>query len=175
MAPHTQAKILRLIQEGCFERVGGNETISVNVRILAATNQDLDTLIAQGQFRKDLYYRLSGVTIPLPPLRERPEDIPELAHYFLFRYNRQLGTSVQSISPEVLELLQSYRWPGNVRELQNVIRQTLIGSAGSTIVRGVSPSRIARPGQPRKPRILSRLSRCRIPTGRHSTRTSRTG
>ena len=100
MAPHTQAKILRLIQEGCFERVGGSESISVDVRILAATNQDLDTLIAEGRFRKDLYYRLSGVTIPLPPLRERREDIAELAHYFLFRYNRQLGTSVQSISPE---------------------------------------------------------------------------
>ena len=140
MAPHTQAKILRLIQEGCFERVGGNQTISVNVRILAATNQNLDTLIAQGKFRKDLYYRLSAITIPLPPLRERPEDIPELAHHFLFRYNRQLGTSVQSIAPEVLELLQSYRWPGNVRELQNVIRQTLIGSAGSTIVAEFLPA-----------------------------------
>ena len=140
MAPHTQAKILRLIQEGRFERVGGNQTISVNVRILAATNQNLDTLIAQGKFRNDLYYRLSAITIPLPPLRERPEDIPELAHYFLFRYNRQLGTSVQSISPEVLELLQSYRWPGNVRELQNVIRQTLIGSAGSTIVAEFLPA-----------------------------------
>ena len=88
MAPHTQAKILRLIQEGRFERLGGSESISVDVRILAATNQDLDTLIGDGRFRKDLYYRLSGVTIPLPPLRDRPEDIPELAHYFLFRYNR---------------------------------------------------------------------------------------
>jgi DNA-binding NtrC family response regulator len=142
MAPHTQAKILRLIQERCFERLGGNQSISVNVRILAATNQDLDALIAKGQFRKDLYYRLSGVTIPLPPLRERPEDIPELAHYFLFRYNRQLGTSVQSISPEVLELLQAYRWPGNVRELQNVIRRTLIGSAGSTIVAEFLPTEL---------------------------------
>ena len=142
MAPHTQAKILRLIQEGRFERIGGNQTISVNVRILAATNQNLDTLIAQGKFRKDLYYRLSAITIPLPPLRERPEDIPELAHYFLFRYNRQLGTSVQSIAPEVLELLQSYHWPGNVRELQNVIRQTLIGSAGSTIVAEFLPAEL---------------------------------
>ena len=95
MAPHTQAKILRLIQEGCLERLGGSESISVDVRILAATNQDLDSLIGDGRFRKDLYYRLSGVTIPLPPLRDRREDIPELAHYFLFRYNRQLGTSVQ--------------------------------------------------------------------------------
>ncbi len=134
MAPHTQAKILRLIQEGCLERVGGSESISVDVRILAATNQDLDSLIADGRFRKDLYYRLSGMTIPLPPLRDRREDIPELAHYLLFRYNRQLGTSVQSISPEAVELLQSYRWPGNVRELQNVLRQALIASAGPTIL-----------------------------------------
>ena len=142
MAPHTQAKILRLIQEGRFERVGGNQTISANVRILAATNQNLDTLIAEGRFRKDLYYRLSAITIPLPPLRERLEDIPELAHYFLFRYNRQLGTTVHSIAPEALEMLQSYRWPGNVRELQNVIRQTLIGSAGSTIVAEFLPAEL---------------------------------
>jgi two-component system nitrogen regulation response regulator GlnG len=134
MAPQTQAKILRLIQEGCFQRLGGSESISVDVRILAATNQDLDSLIREGRFRKDLYYRLSGVSIPLPPLRERREDIPELAHYFLFRFNRQLGTSMQSISPEALELLQSYRWPGNVRELQNVLRQALISSAGHTVL-----------------------------------------
>ena len=134
MAPHTQAKILRLIQEGRFERLGGNESISVDVRILAATNQDLDSLIGDGRFRKDLFYRLSGVTIPLPPLRERQEDIPELAHYFLFRFNRQLGTAVQSISPEAIELMQAHSWPGNVRELQNVLRQALIASAGTTIL-----------------------------------------
>jgi two-component system nitrogen regulation response regulator GlnG len=134
MAPQTQAKILRLIQEGCFQRLGGSASISVDVRILAATNQDLDSLIKEGRFRKDLYYRLSGVSIPLPPLRERREDIPELAHYFLFRFNRQLGTSMQSISQEALELLQSYCWPGNVRELQNVLRQALISSAGHTVL-----------------------------------------
>ncbi len=134
MAQHTQAKILRLLQEGRFERVGGNDGISVDVRIIAATNQDLDALINQGRFRKDLYYRLSGVTISLPPLRDRREDVAELAHYFLFRYNRQLGTSLQSISPEALELLQAYPWPGNVRELQNVIRQAVITAAGPTIL-----------------------------------------
>ncbi len=122
MAPGTQAKILRLLQEGHFQRLGGTESISADVRVIAATNQNLDALIEQGRFRKDLYYRLRGVTIHLPPLRERREDIPELAHYFLFRYNRQLGTSVQSISPEALEVLQRYDWPGNVRELQSVIR-----------------------------------------------------
>jgi DNA-binding NtrC family response regulator len=142
MAPHTQAKILRLIQEGCFERLGGSESISADVRILAATNHDLDASIRDGRFRKDLYYRLSGVAIPLPPLRDRQEDIPELAHYFLFRFNRQLGTAVQSISPEALELLQSYAWPGNVRELQNVLRQSLIGSAGATILPEFLPAEL---------------------------------
>jgi len=134
MSPHTQAKILRLLQEKRFERVGGNETISADVRILAATNQNLDALIEQGRFRKDLLYRLRGVTISLPPLRERREDIPELAHYFLYRFNRQLGTAVQSISPESLDVLQQYPWPGNVRELQSVIREALIVSAGPSIL-----------------------------------------
>lgn len=134
MAPHTQAKILRLLQEGCFERVGGSESVSVDVRIIAATNQDLSLLIEQGRFRKDLYYRLSGVTIALPPLRDRRDDIAELAHYFLFRFNRQLGASLQSISSEALELLQAYPWPGNVRELQNVIRQAILVAAGPTIL-----------------------------------------
>ena len=134
MAPPTQAKILRLLQDGTFERVGGNETISTDVRIIAATNQDLDALIERGEFRKDLYYRLRGVTIHLPPLREHREDIAELAYYFLFRYNRQLGTAVQSISPEALDLLEKHDWPGNVRELQSVVREALIVSAGSTIL-----------------------------------------
>lgn len=134
MAPHTQAKILRLLQEGCFERVGGNETIHVDVRVIAATNQELDALIEQGKFRKDLYYRLSGMTIALPPLRERREDIPELAHYFLFRFNRQMGTSLQSISPEALDLMQAYSWPGNVRELQNAVRQAIIVAIGPTVL-----------------------------------------
>ncbi len=134
MAPHTQAKILRLLQEGRFERLGGSESISVQVRILAATNQDLNVLIEQGRFRKDLFYRLRGVTIHLPPLRERREDIAELAHHFLYRVNHQLGTAVQSIAPEALDLLQAYSWPGNVRELQSVIREALIVSAGPTLL-----------------------------------------
>jgi two-component system nitrogen regulation response regulator GlnG len=134
MAPGIQAKILRLLQEGSFERLGGSEAITADVRVLAATNQDLDALIECGRFRKDLYYRLRGVTIHLPPLRERREDIAELAYYFLFRYNRQLGVGVQSISPEALELLEKYNWPGNVRELQSVIREALIISAGPTLI-----------------------------------------
>jgi two-component system nitrogen regulation response regulator GlnG len=100
---------------------------------LAATNQQLDVLIERGRFRKDLYYRLRGVTIHLPPLRDRREDIAELAHYFLFRHNRQLGAAAQSISQEAMALLEAYDWPGNVRELQSVIREALIVSAGPTI------------------------------------------
>jgi two-component system, NtrC family, nitrogen regulation response regulator GlnG len=134
MAPGTQAKILRLLQERSFERVGGSEAITADVRVIAATNQDLDLLIERGRFRKDLYYRLRGVTIRLPPLRERREDVAELAYYFLFRCNRELGTAVQAISSEALELLEKYDWPGNVRQLQSVIREALIISAGSTII-----------------------------------------
>lgn len=144
MSPGTQAKILRLVQEGRFERVGGSETLSADVRIIAATNQNLDTLIESGRFRTDLYYRLRGVTIHLPPLRERREDIAELAHYFLFRFNRQLGTSVQSISEAALDLLQRHDWPGNVRELQSVIRETLIVSAGPTILPDFLPAELRR-------------------------------
>ena len=134
MAPHTQAKVLRLIQEKRFERLGGNESIEADVRVIAATNQDLDALIEQGRFRVDLYYRLRDVTIELPPLRKRPEDIAELAHYFLFRNNRHFGTGVHSISAEALELLEKYPWPGNVRELQSSIREALLVAAGPTIV-----------------------------------------
>lgn len=130
----TQAKILRLLQDGQFQRVGGNETFTVDVRIIAATNQNLESMIDEGRFRRDLYYRLRGVTLHLPALRERLDDIPELAHYFLFRFNRQLGTAVQSISQDALDRLQSYRWPGNIRELQSVIRESLIVSTGPTLL-----------------------------------------
>src|SRR4029450_4791975 len=104
----TQAKMLRLLQDGQFQRVGGNETLTVDVRILAATNQDLEAMIEGNRFRRDLYYRVRGVTLHLPPLRERTDDIAELAHYFLFRLNRQLGTAVQTISNESLDLLQRH-------------------------------------------------------------------
>ena len=139
MALSTQAKILRLVQERCFERVGGSESIQSDVRIIAATNQPLDQMIEQGRFRRDLYYRLRGVTIPLPPLRERREDIPELAHHFLFRFNGEVGRSVHSIAPETLDLLTNYDWPGNVRELQNVIRSALIASSGTALLPSFLP------------------------------------
>jgi two-component system nitrogen regulation response regulator GlnG len=146
MAPHTQAKVLRLIQERRFERLGGNESIEADVRVIAATNQDLDALIEQGRFRVDLYYRLRDVTIELPPLRKRPEDIAEMAHYFLFRNNRHFGTGVHSISEEALALLERYAWPGNVRELQSAIREALLVAAGTTIVPDFLPTEVKLPG-----------------------------
>ncbi len=144
MAFATQAKMLRLLQDGSFQRVGGSEAIQCDVRLIAASNQNLEQLMEQGRFRKDLYYRLRGVTIHIPPLRERREDIPELAHYFLFRYNHQAGTAAQSISSEAMELLQGYAWPGNVRELQSVIRETLLASTGPTILPEFLPAEIHR-------------------------------
>ncbi|WP_373650200.1 sigma-54-dependent transcriptional regulator [Schlesneria sp. DSM 10557] len=142
MAPATQAKILRLLQDGCFERIGGNELVKSDVRILAATNHDLDQLIKQGRFRRDLNYRLRGVTITLPPLRERREDVAELAHHFLFRYAAEVGSPVQTISPETLDILTHYSWPGNVRELQNIIRGALISATGTVLSPAFLPAEI---------------------------------
>ncbi len=134
MAPPLQAKMLRVLQEQRFERIGSNETVQTQVRVLAATNYDLETLAAQGRFRKDLYYRLKGVTIRVPPLREHAEDVPELAHYFLFRFNRELGKDFRAFAPETLELFQSYPWPGNVRELQSVIREAMLRASGNVLL-----------------------------------------
>ncbi len=144
MPAHTQAKILRLLQEKRFERLGGNESITADVRIVAATNQNLDAMIEQGRFRTDLYYRLRGTTITLPPLRERREDIAELAHYFLFRHNRRLNTTAQSISQEAMELLENHDWPGNVRELQNTIHEALIATSGPSILPDFLPPELHR-------------------------------
>jgi len=128
----------------------------VDVRIIAATNQHLEAMIEQGKFRLDLYYRLRGVTIQLPRLCERREDIPELAHYFLFRINRELGTNVVSIAEETLERLLEYAWPGNVRELQSVIREALLRSAGPTLLPEFLPETVTSRGSldvplPRQP------------------------
>lgn len=146
MPAATQAKILRILQDGQFQRVGGNETLCVNVRIIAATNQNLEQMIDQGKFRRDLFYRLRGVTLHLPPLRDRRDDIPELAQYFMLRFNRQLGTAVQTIAPETLRRLQNYRWPGNIRELQSVIRESLIVSRGPTLLPEFLPVEIQETG-----------------------------
>lgn len=136
----TQAKILRVLQEQTFERVGGNELIRTDVRVLAATNRPLEPMMAAGLFRRDLYYRLSVVTLHLPPLRERKEDIPLLVEHFLQRFNRELGKEVWRVAPETLELLQGYSWPGNVRELQSVLKQALLQASGRVLVPDFLPA-----------------------------------
>jgi two-component system response regulator HydG len=118
--PQVQVKLLRAIQEQRIKPVGSNEEIGVNIRLVAATNRDLPRLVRDGRFREDLYYRINVMTISLPPLRDRRDDIPELADYFLARYAAKAGKPVPSLSPEALELLVRHDWPGNVRELENV-------------------------------------------------------
>jgi two-component system nitrogen regulation response regulator GlnG len=144
MAPPLQAKMLRALQEQRFERVGGSEVVQTRVRILAATNQDLERAVAEGRFRKDLYYRLNVVTIKIPPLRDRLDDVPELAHYFLFRFNRELNLHLRGFDPRALELLQSYPWPGNVRELQSAVKQAMLSAAGPILLPDFLPETIRR-------------------------------
>ncbi|MBW1721594.1 MAG: sigma-54-dependent Fis family transcriptional regulator [Deltaproteobacteria bacterium] len=135
MPSSIQAKILRLLQEKSIERLGGQETIPVDVRIIAATNRDLEKALVQGRFREDLYYRLKVVTIWLPPLREREGDIPLLTEYFLSRYAAEVGVDNPGITEEAMEILNTYSWPGNVRELANTIQKTLIFNRGAPICR----------------------------------------
>jgi len=139
MAPGTQAKLLRLLQEKQFERVGGNATIHSDIRVIAATNQDLESLAAIGRFRQDLFYRLNVLTIRIPPLRERIEDIPLLLEYFLGRMNRELDRHVRRVSPEAMELLKQHSWPGNVRELQSAVKYALVHTAGDTLTADCLP------------------------------------
>jgi DNA-binding NtrC family response regulator len=134
MAQALQAKMLRVLQEQRFERLGSNETVQTRVRVLAATNHDLEKRVAEGHFRKDLYYRLKGVTVRVPALREHLEDVPELAHYFLFRFNRELGKDFRGLAPETLERFQTYPWPGNVRELLSVIREAMLHASGQILL-----------------------------------------
>src|SRR5262252_8511802 len=133
MTPGTQVKLMRVLQERCVQRLGGKETIPVDVRVIAATHRDLETAIQNKQFREDLYYRLSVVVITLPPLRDRKEDIPELVHYFLQKHGAELGNEKPSIHPQALDFLEAHSWPGNVRELENVVRKALLLAQGYTI------------------------------------------
>jgi two-component system nitrogen regulation response regulator GlnG len=135
-----QAKMLRALQEQAFERVGGNETIRTDVRLIAATHRDLKAWSDEGRFRPDLYYRLSVFTIHLPPLRERGEDLPLLVQYYLRRSGRELGREVHEVAPEALERLRSYSWPGNVRELQSVLKQALLHAHGTTLLPNFLPA-----------------------------------
>lgn len=142
MTPLTQTKILRVLQERKFERVGGNEVIEADVRVIAATNQNLAERVAAQRFRSDLYYRLNVMGIKLPPLRERSDDLPLLANHFLRRCSRTLGKEVDRIAPEALDLLRRYPWPGNVRELQSVMQQAVLQAAGPVLLSEFLPAPI---------------------------------
>src|SRR6195256_4042078 len=134
-----QAKILRLLQEQSFERIGGNETVRTDVRLIAATHRDLTAWSAEGKFRPDLYYRLGGFPIPLPPLRERGDDLPLLVQHYLRRFSRELGREVREVAPEALERLRNYPWPGNIRELQSVLKQGLLQASGTVLLPAFLP------------------------------------
>ena len=142
----TQAKLLRVIQEKEFMRLGGIETIRVDVRIIAATNAELEASVRQGAFREDLYYRLNVITIQLPPMRERREDIPLLARHFLARFAAENDKPLRDIAPRAMELLLDYRWPGNVRELENVIERAVVLSVGETLDVDLLPATVRRAG-----------------------------
>ena len=128
-----QSKLLRVLEEGKFERLGSTNTLHVDVRVIAATNRDLPREVKEGRFRKDLYYRLNVFPIMIPPLRERPEDIPLLVSAFVREFQKRMGKEIESIPRKSIDALQSYPWPGNVRELRNVIERAMIVSSGKTL------------------------------------------
>jgi transcriptional regulator with GAF, ATPase, and Fis domain len=134
--PATQAKLLRVLQEREFERLGGTRTLKVDVRLIAATNRDLRAALEQGTFREDLYYRLNVVPIDVPPLRDHKEDVPGLAEHFLKRYRKESGREIEGISPGAIHLLTGFHWPGNVRELENIIERAATFAKGKVIEAG---------------------------------------
>jgi DNA-binding NtrC family response regulator len=148
-----QAKMLRVLQDQAFERVGGDETVRTDVRLIAATHRDLKAWSDEEKFRPDLYYRLSVFAIHLPPLRERGEDLPLLVRYYVRRFGRELGRDVHEVAPEALERLRSYSWPGNVRELQSVLKQALLQARGTILLPIFLP---ALPAEPVGPMTASR-------------------
>jgi two-component system response regulator PilR (NtrC family) len=138
----TQSKLLRVIQEREFMRLGGIDTVKVDVRIIAATNADLEGAVHQGSFREDLFYRLNVITVNLPPLRRRTEDIPLLAQHFLAQYARENEKPIRGIAPRAMETLLDYHWPGNVRELENAIERAVVLSTGEVLDVDLLPSSV---------------------------------
>jgi transcriptional regulator with PAS, ATPase and Fis domain len=126
MVPALQAKLLRFLEEKAFKRVGGAADIRVDVRVVAATNRDLDEAVKQGRFREDLYYRLNVMQVQLPSLREHASDVPLLVKYYVDEFNREFRKQVRGVTPEGLELLRAYRWPGNIRELRNAVERAML-------------------------------------------------
>jgi two-component system nitrogen regulation response regulator GlnG len=143
MTLSTQAKILRVLQSGAFERVGGNQSIKVDVRVIAATHKLLEQAVAAREFREDLFYRLNVVRVQIPPLRERREDIPLLINYFLKKFAQAQGRAPKSILPSAVEMLERFHWPGNVRELENVIQRATVMAKGDVILPGDLPLEIS--------------------------------
>ena len=139
----TQAKLLRVLQDRTFQPLGSTETLHSDVRIIAATNRNLETMVQEGRFRADLYFRLADFTIALPPLRDRLDDLPELLSFMLKRLNRELGTDVTRVHEDTLKLLRQHNWPGNVRELQNLLRTSLLNATGSMLLPQFLPPRLA--------------------------------
>jgi two-component system nitrogen regulation response regulator GlnG len=149
----TQAKILRLLQVQEFERVGGNETIRTDVRLIAATHRDLKAWSEEGKFRSDLYYRIGVFTIHLPPLRERGDDLNLLVHHYLRRCNQDLGREVREVDPETLERLRNYPWPGNIRELQSILKQAVLCATGTVLF----PTHLSLPQEPEESQAAAPL------------------
>jgi transcriptional regulator with PAS, ATPase and Fis domain len=133
LPPALQAKLLRVLQDHTFERVGGTRTLQVDIRVIAATNRDLPRAVAAGTFREDLFFRLHVIAFTLPPLRERRDDIPRLAEFFVQKHSLKLKRPGMRLAPEALECLRLYDWPGNVRELENVIERAVVLSSGAAI------------------------------------------
>lgn len=179
IAPSVQIKLLRVLQEREFERVGGTETVKVDVRVIAATNRDLEQRRREGRFREDLYYRLYVVPIELPPLRDRKEDVPLLVEHFVKRFRERTGKAIREVSPEAFGLLMDYDWPGNVRELENAIEHAFVKCHGDSIQESDLPRLMVRSvrgdvsssGRPvsEKDRLMSVLEQ----TGWNRSRTAR--
>jgi two-component system nitrogen regulation response regulator GlnG len=146
-----QGKLLRVLQDQTFERVGGNETVQTDVRLIAATHRDLKAWSAEGKFRPDLFYRLSVFTIALPPLRERGDDLTMLVQRYVRRFNRELGRDVREVAPQALEQLRAYSWPGNIRELQSALKQALLQATGSVLIPAFLPEALRGASAPAAP------------------------
>ena len=162
-----QVKLLRALQESEFERVGGIKTLRVDVRLIAATNRNLEALIAEGRFREDLFYRLNVVPIALPPLRDRREDIPLLVQHFIEKYDRRLGKRVERVDEGALETLLDYAWPGNIRELENVMERSVLFADGALVTVAQLPETLREraPGAARPVAPLGALGAIAAPSG----------
>jgi len=159
MTPLTQAKVLRVLQGQAFERVGGDDPIASDVRIIAATNRDLERMVSDGKFRSDLYYRLNVCPIILPPLRERGADLALLIEHFVRRFNRDLGRSIQTVAPKALDMLNAYAWPGNIRQLQSVLKQALLAATGTALLPEFLPPLLRRDDSQSDDSALAGLTR----------------